>query len=221
MKRGNFLVVASVLMLAACSQPVDDAGLPPSEVQETSSDVFWFEDGSVVEGSRANLTTDPSGGTLSLYTTGLSAGHAYTLWWAIFNHPEACSAACGEDDVFVDGDPMLGPNFEQIEAVGVSVVFGTGQIVDESGTATFTSQLDAGDVRGEREVVLGPQDGPAGLLEPMTAEVHAIVRSHGPPIQGHVDEQVGSFGGGCTPETGGNLASGNDCFDPQYTILIQ
>lgn len=221
MKRFSFLLVVSAVVLAGCSQLVDDTDLSLATVQKATSDVLWSEDGSPVEGAWATLTTHSNGGTLSVHTNGLSAGHTYTLWWVIFNYPDACSGSCGEDDLFVDGDPLLGPDFDQIAAVGASVVFGAGHVVGNNGTATFATHLRAGQVKGDREVVLAPLEGPAGLLEPSTAEVHAVVRSHGPPIIGHVDEQISSFGGGCTPETGGDLPEGNDCMSPQFAVLSQ
>ena len=49
-----------------------------------------------------------------------------------------------------------------------------------------------GDVKGD------------GLTEPMTAEVHILVRSHGPELE-DFDTQTGSLNGGCPPNTCANL----------------
>lgn len=53
------------------------------------------------------------------------AGHAYTLWYVIFNAPESCSdGLCGDDDVFTDpSDHSAGPNAPQIAATRASVVW--------------------------------------------------------------------------------------------------
>jgi hypothetical protein len=59
-----------------------------------------------------------------------------------------------------------------------------------------------------------------GLIDASKAEVHLVVRTHGGPIHGHVHEQLTTFGGGCTPETGGDLEYGNECIDQQFAIHV-
>ncbi len=218
------LLALLVVALAGCGRlaQTNDALLETSAT-ETTSDVYWFADGTPVSDAWGTLRSNRNGATMVLHTNSLPGGHAFTVWWVVFNHPENCSAACGEDDIFVGGDPANGPDWTQIDSAGVSVVFGTGHVVGDDGVASFGSHLRAGDVSGHREVVIAPDfgQGPAGLLEPTTAEVHAVIRSHGAPLAGHVHEQIGSFGGGCTPETGGDLPEGNACFDPQFAVFVQ
>lgn len=45
------------------------------------------------------------------------------------------------------------------------------------------------------EVRFGP-----GLLRPRRAELHIVLRGHGPAVAGEVAEQISSLNGGCTPD---------------------
>ena len=38
---------------------------------------------------------------------------------------------------------------------------------------------------------------PPGLIDPHGAEVHLVLRSHGPAVSGMLADQIGSFEGGC------------------------
>ena len=49
----------------------------------------------------------------------------------------------------------------------------------------------------------------SGLLEAQGAEVHLILRTHGLPIPGWVDEQISTFEGGCEV---------NVCANQQFAI---
>ena len=40
-----------------------------------------------------------------------------------------------------------------------------------------------------------------GLTNPEGAEIHLVLRYHGPKIQGHVDEQIHTFAGGCSHDS--------------------
>jgi hypothetical protein len=46
--------------------------------------------------------------------------------------------------------------------------------------------------------------GPA-LLDPFKAEMHLVIRSHGQPLSGMIEEQISSFNGGCPPNTCANV----------------
>ena len=66
----------------------------------------------------------------TLHTSGLPAGDAVTIWWVVFNHPEACSHGalglrCGERDF---AEP----------AVDASVLYAAGQVIGGGGTGNFT-----------------------------------------------------------------------------------
>jgi hypothetical protein len=132
---------------------------------------------------------------MQLNTSGLEPGATYTVWMVVFNNPAACSdGVCGEDDV------LPPPGNEEAE---VSVARVSGRVISPSGAAHFGGRLNVGAMS---EVLFGP-----GLTDPMTAEIHLIVRSHGEKIPGLVDNQIHEVGGGCEI---------NVCEDVQFSVHL-
>ncbi len=117
-----------------------------------------------------------------------------TIWWVIFNNPEACGDVCNGMDF---------PNPD----VQASVLNATGTIVPAHGRAVFVSSLyRSTDL--DTSMLFGP-----GLLDPMGAEIHAVVRWHGPVIPSLVDEQISTPSAGC-PENGLPPM----CVDTQFAV---
>jgi hypothetical protein len=179
-----------------------------------SSDVYRFADGMPVEGARSSLLRNASGLRMTIHTTNLPSGDTFTVWWVIFNNPENCEhpieglMACSEEDLFT-------------ESVGTSVLYAAGNSVGGNGRSTFASSLRVNDLTGCQT----PFDAFGlcrdGLVNPYGAEVHFVVRSHGPKIPGLVNEQIGTFAGGCTPETSFGAGDGpNVCNDLQFGIFM-
>jgi hypothetical protein len=174
----------------------------------------FSEVGTPVEGARSQLVRHEGGVSMTFQTHGLAGGDAYTVWWVIFNDPSQCSApGCDEDDLFVNpADPSQGidPN-----GVGVWVGYAAGHVVGDSGRASFAAGLSAGDTSG---TLLGTS---AGLDDPFAAEVHLVLRRHGPALTGQaLVEQITTFGGGCSTMTGGTDPAGFDCYDPQAAMHL-
>lgn len=91
-----------------------------------------------------------------------------------------------------------------------AVRFVAGFIAGKSGGAVFAGRVQANDGGGE---LFGE------LTDPMGAEVHLIVRCHGPATPEFLPEQINSFAGGCTPESSGGLGNGPYiCKDVQVAI---
>lgn len=91
---------------------------------------------------------------------------AGTIWWVVFDSPENCAngiGGCGLDDL---GDP----------AVNASVLHATGHVIPPDGYATFVASLH--ETPG---TTVAPLFGP-GLVDAEGAEIHAVVRWHGPVI---------------------------------------
>lgn len=149
-------------------------------------------------------------------------GHAYTLWYAIFNAPQHCSGGvCGEDDVFAfdPGNPDFPFNRPQIEATRLSVLWAkAGAVANPAGRLSLEGGLSVGEIPdGPGQVVIGrSEDGAlvalgvaAGLEDPNGAEIHVILQDHG---TAHTDErlmeQLTSFRGACNP----------DCSEPQFGV---
>jgi len=147
---------------------------------------------------------------VAIQTSGLPVG-AYTVWWVVVNQPDQCSATpCPEADVFFN------------PAVVSSVFWATGGVVRANGIGNFVARTSVGQSLGipGAQHVFGP-----GLLNPLTAEVHNIIKYHGPAS--HNPEvlwsQTHTLLGSC--EAGANAVDlgppfGVHCFDPQATIHL-
>ena len=142
----------------------------------------------IVTGS-SSLLRKSNGITVNYKTTGLTPGYAYTLWWVIWNNPQECliEGECSDLD------------FGNAAAVGVDVLYAAGHVVGNSGVGNFSGHLNAGDDSGSINDLFGLP--PAGGLQSgktYSAEVHLVLRSHGPAIPGEVNEQISGYLGGCT-----------------------
>lgn len=183
----RILAIGVVALVAfGCSErspvaPASPAALAPGAIQAAADvpapvEVRRFSDDSVVVGARSTLVRNDAGVRMTIHTSDLESGAAYTVWWVVFNNPGACDGGCDADDF---GNP----------AVGASVVFATGHVLPPTGVGNFADHLKVGDTRG---ALFG-----AGLQAPRGAEIHLVIRSHGAPIPGLVHEQISSVEGGC------------------------
>jgi len=122
----------------------------------------------------------------------LIPGHAYTLWWVIWNKPGECLTpnGCGDPE---DVD-FLNP------ATEVDVLFaGSGRVIGNNGKGTFYGRLRAGNDSESVNDLMGiPAAGGIQKGNTFGAEVHLVLRSHGPAIPGMVQEQISGYTGGCT-----------------------
>lgn len=149
-----------------------------------------------IDGSTSTLNRHRGGVSIHARTNELPAG-AYTNWFVIFNNPSYClSIPCSGADLPANGgDP----------AVQVSVLFATGNVVSDHGSGQFAASLKENDKAG---ALFGP-----GLLDAGTAEVHYIIRYHGPVIPAEMPAQIHEVGGGCG-------VMGNICEDLQASIHV-
>ena len=204
---------------SAESKPAGNLGVP----NEITSHVYKFPDMEIVESARAGLLRGSDALHTRTHTAELSHGHVMTLWWIVFNHPEHCEhgagdMACGELDLF---DGPEGPT-----GVEPGCVYADGSIVGGNGTARFHDRLSVGESRDscidffvEAVDELDGED--HGLTNPAGAEVHLVVRSHGPRIPGMVREQRSTFAGGCETFLGAGEAAEDpgDCADLQFAVF--
>ena len=157
------------LVLAGSIAPVHaqlTAGNSKAPATASSSDLFLTTPGpfpilsSPVALASSQLTRTPAGLSTTTVGTGLTAGHVYTLWWIIYDHPNQCAATpCTVADI---ANP----------AVGASVLAATGRIADASGVLTFVAHLSSGNPEGE--VLVG-----SGVFNTARADVQVVVRDHG------------------------------------------
>lgn len=182
------------------------AKMSPNTTQ--TSAIYWVDDASLVNGAGASILRTPAGIRTTIMTSGLVPGHVYTVWVEGFNNPDACQygidgiSNCGDDD---------------LETAAGFMLYGGGHIVGESGIATFTSTVRAGDLRQCDEIfgMCGE-----GLTNIAGAEIQLWLRDHGPVVPGMLDMQLKTFAGGCTPESSFDLGKGpNSCYEPQFAVF--
>jgi hypothetical protein len=184
---------------------------------ESMTTVHRFTDTTQVKGAEATLIRSNSGVAMKLSTSELPPSEAITVWWVVFNHPENCSdRKCGENDVFnldADEKPILNPdgsaplNVAGIDAADVSILRADGHVIDQSGEAKYAAGLVKGDTS---EAVVGP-----GLLHPISAEIHLVVRSHGPAQPGKLNDMLYSINGGCADKF-----PNPPCTDLKYSVFM-
>ena len=176
----------AVAFAAGCAESPTEADSMPTAVLTAEQPAFVATSsivtatppfgGAIIPGAVAELKRFPNGVNFMLKTNGLTAGDAYTLWVAVFNHPSECNVpyACNPGD-------------ESNPAVGADLFNGAGQVVGVSGTATFSGRVNTGDTG----------DIGTGLLDVFGAQIHLAVRNHGPKLPGNA--QLSTFNGGCPP----------------------
>ncbi len=189
MKTHLFLVVLCIALITACNE--DDnfiGGGPGSNPNSETVEIVDQTLTNVV--GQSTLIRQKNGVTTHFRTNDLIPGHAYTLWWVVWNKPQNCinyPDACDE------------PDFNIADEVEVEVLYAAGQVAGASGSGTFSARLDENDTDGSINHLFGlPSYG--GMHDAQTAEVHLVLRSHGPKIPGQVNEQITTYGGGCTTE---------------------
>jgi hypothetical protein len=166
----------SVALLLCVVAPL--SAYAESTFQVSNAHVFGTD--TAVAGA-GTLLRENDGVELRVQMDGLDSNTAYTLWWVIFNNPAACEhgaapVLCGLGDV---GGPA-----------DTAVLNAAAFISSPSGTGNTTAELDEGPT-------------PAGvtifgqLNDPVGAEIHVIIQSHGRPLVGSVAEQMTMDGGAC------------------------
>ncbi len=148
----------------------------------SSADAFvWFGTSTPVDGASATLVRNRNGVRLNLKTAGLEPGHVYSVWLVAFEHPDKCVDGCGMDD-------FANPAAD-------ATVFGSvaGSVVGGTGKATLAGHVKPGDP------TIDILEGDGSLDNPLTAEIHFVIRTHGPKIQGMVHDQAATFNAGCLP----------------------
>lgn len=186
--KNTYVNLATVILVLASGLPLTaNAG----HMYQTAN-IVGFDSGVPVAGG-ATLTRTRQSATARIYTTGLHTEAAYTIWWVVWNDPSACTGGCGEDD---------------LGATGNSVFYAGGFVTGTDGTANVSVHVEAGDLAGGIDVLI-----PGGLHpgNGFGAEIHLIIRSHGPIIEGLADAQIGTFMGACEINT---------CIDHQAVAFL-
>lgn len=191
MKRLIFhrMFVCGCLVLLAVAQGAAQKG-ESGNVKTSMTKVVQFSDQTVtIPYAGSSLLRNNEGVLGMISTSGLTPGRVVTLWWAIFNDPRYCAGAvCAPPDL---NNPL----------VNGSLQFGGGQIVGLNGRADFSGYLGVGDNTGFYRLPMFPNmpDPAPGIVDAKGAEVHLVIRDHGPANADPVilQQQLTTFPGGC------------------------
>ena len=197
-------------LLATAAFGAVGAGPASAAADRQHADVYTFA--GLVDVGDSTLIRTERGVTARVKTTGLRPG-PHTMWWIVWNSPAACGAdGCNEADL---GNPET----------GVDIGYAAGVVVGDSGRAAFTAYLPQGSALGGFPSEFGIASG-SGLIDAHHAEIHLVVRSHGPRIAGLVREMTHTFHAGCDYSVfGGLIAEGsygtagpNTCTDLLFAV---
>ncbi|MGH7447572.1 MAG: hypothetical protein ACRELT_08425 [Longimicrobiales bacterium] len=214
---GGLLIIAAGL--TACEPAsvspfeADHAGAEAAAISADHSTTPVLTFAGMADVGTSSLVRRSDGVSFNVRTTQLEPGTATTVWVVVFNRPQACAGTpCMEPDLF-------NPDTE------ADVMYGAGHVIGGAGRATFAGSRRVGDASGS---IFAPLGLPApGLQDAQSAEIHLVVRSHGPTIPGLVSDMIHSFNGGCQPlgppfpaplppEYG--VPGPNTCVDVQFAI---
>lgn len=191
-KRGVLPCLARMLIIMAVSIPISGQHAQATSVTATPVNDL-LAGGPVGDGSFSTIIREPDGVTVTVHTN-IDPG-AYTMWVLIWNDSSRCTNA---------GPPNCLPPPAGGTDIPDTVMFATGQVVPSSGKGNFTTHVDVGDTGG----IIGGIER-AGLTNPMGAEIHAVLRTHGPVIPDALEGQITTFGGGCDVQ---------ECIDVQAAV---
>ncbi|MEH6537130.1 MAG: hypothetical protein V7719_12100 [Psychroserpens sp.] len=183
------------VMVSCSNEPLTDSATDSESLlkarNHSSTSIVYPHNGE--ESGTSTLHRSKNGVTINFKVENLTPGYAYTLWWVIWNNP----GNCGVPNACLDTD------FGIADQVAVEVLYATGHVIGNSGKGNFSAHLSVGDDSGSINSLFGLP--PAGGLQSgnaFGAEVHAVLRSHGPAVPGVVDEQINSYNGGCAVQLG-------------------
>lgn len=202
--RGIAISLGAIGLALAGSHAAEAGG-----AQHQDSAVYRFDNSAEV--GAAHLTRNKNGVTMNLWTSiegaledfgvlvgeDWTSGDATTVWFVVFNDPGGCIDGCGEDDVL---DLFLGADRAE-----VGILRAAGHVAGGAGF-NASARLNEGD--GD-ELFAGTP-----LQDAMGAEIHLVVRSHGPAatLSGpELAAALHSIDGGCGTNT---------CGDSQFAVFL-
>lgn len=180
--------------------------------------VYWWDGSPVGGGSQTDL--DRGDVSLNAHLRGLPGGQAITIWAVVFENPDNCGDVDvvdpGTGDVIVPGAPGCGEDdvvrsfIGMDNGVDLTVTFAAGGVTNGGGNLNVHNAIGGGDT------LIG--DGTVDNTE--SAEIHFVVRSHGPDQPGDADTTT--FIGGCDVDLppGTVPAAVGECSDVQFSVHI-
>ena len=150
--------------------------------------------GQIIPGAGSQMVRAKDGVFMTFHTQGLTPGTVATAWWVFFNNPKACATS-----------PCLVADLLTNPASEPSLLYAAGRIVGPDGALDIGSFRAVDDTTGSESFPPFPTPNP-GLLDSKRAEIHVVIRTHGPALTGAaLAQQLTTFNGGCPPNTCGNV----------------
>ena len=151
----------------------------------TDNPVLRFSDFSDVDGATSTLIRHDDGIRARLNTRDLVPHNVITMWGVVFNNPEHCTngaGACDLSDLFSS-------------EVNTTLTWMDGGIANANGRLRLHGALHEGDTSNYPQdfddafglAFPGKDD---GLVDAKKAEIHLIVRDHGPIDAGRIHDQL-------------------------------
>lgn len=194
-------VVALAAQVPTGAQGSGQQGAAPEHAgtRVSISPVYVFHpllQGQLVYGAGSQLVRSDDGVFMTFHTQGLTPGTVATAWWVFFNDPKEClTSPCRVADLLTN--PASQP----------SLLYAAGRVVGPDGALDLGSFRAVGDTSGGESFPPFPATNP-GLLDPKGAEIHIVIRTHGPALLGNdaaLTAQLTTFNGGCPPNNCGNV----------------
>jgi len=147
--------------------------------------------------------------------------HALTVWCVIFNLPENCSDAqvgplgnlCGAEEQRDPEGLRLTTMADLLRVEGDIVEERTVKVINDIPHLRLSGSLPVGDTTES----IRPQ--PFGIANPLGAEIHFLIQSHGQFDREHVLEQIHVFRGFCNSPFEASESNPNGCNDVQSCIF--
>jgi hypothetical protein len=151
----------------------------------SSRPVILLLNGATIPSAGSTLFRTKDGVYFDFHSSSIGAGTAVSAWMAVFNNPEYCATS-----------PCTPADFDNPKTDATLLNTG-GVVVGPDRKLVFGAFRAVGDITGAR-----PNFGTGnGLLQPLTAEIHLVLRSHGPAFlmdPAALEEQLTTFFGGCS-----------------------
>jgi len=198
-----------------CGEPEEEDAAPPAGniaamAYHSQATVFSLPAFQPVSRSHSTLIRTSRGATATMNLAEIRPANVFTLWWIVFNNPQACSARpCLPQDL---GNPDTGPSF-----FGA----GSGRVSDEFGHVRLEAGIVAGAGLPEDvdDVFFGE-----GLTAPLTAEVQLVVRDHGNTVDladdGALEAALSKLLGGGCPFVVTDNPDEHDCREPAIAFHL-
>lgn len=123
-------------------------------------------------GGASTLVRAEDGLAFSLTSTGLRRDAPYTVWWVAFNPGNEC----------ISSDDPCSCTADSLRPGADSVFYATGAMSDRLGTVNFAGNIMYGEVPTGYDQV--PFGGLFGVGIQPGAEIHFVIRDHGPALRG-------------------------------------